>query len=467
MGLSESLYAEAAEVWRLPGKLVELAEKAEELTRARRAYWRDRADRNFLRVLEAFQEAGVGEGHLAGTTGYGYDDPGREVLDTVFARVFQAEAALVRLQIVSGTHAVSLALRAAAEPGDVLVSATGRPYDSLLPQIRRLQRNGVRYVEVDLDPDGRLDPEAVVQAVGEAALTARRAWMAAFRSGVRPGTSTIGGGRVCLFVQRSCGYHPVPSRSVGTIEKVLAEARSEAAAAGTELVSIVDNCYGEFVEEREPTAAGADLVAGSLTKNPGGGLAPTGGYVAGKSELVGRAAELLTAPGIGDKGGPTLGLTRLFLQGLFCAPSVVGTCLAGATFAAAFLESLGLEVSPGWDDERTDIVQCVRLGSREAVLAFARGVQAASPLDAQARPVGASLPGYEDEVVMAAGTFVQGASIELSLDAPLRPPFAAYLQGGLNEAHLKLAVVRAAAELLRAGHGPQAEGGVVSPSRAE
>jgi len=442
--LTTSLYRLLAELWDVAPGLVEVAEEAEEATEDRRALWRERADRVFLRVLRAFQTVGVTESHLSGSTGYGYDDAGRAALEAVFTRVFDAEAALVRPQIVSGTHALSLCLRAAVEPGDGLVSGTGRPYDSLLPQVGELERSGVVYREVPLGPRGEVAPERVVGAVAEAARAAR----VALRPGRRPGGAPP---RVGLFLQRSRGYELVPSRDLGLMERVIALARSAAEEEGVELVALVDNCYGEFVEDREPTAVGADLVGGSLIKNPGGGLAPTGGYVIGRGPLVERAAELLTAPGLGRHVGPTLGLGRLLLQGLFLAPRAVGAALAGATFAAAFLESLGLEVSPAWDEERTDIVQTVVLGSPEAVLAFARGVQAASPVDSTAVPVGAALPGYADAVVMAAGTFVQGSSIEVSLDAPLRSPYAAYLQGGLTEAHLKAAVVLGTAELERAG----------------
>jgi len=445
----ESLFDIAAKLWPVPAPLTAAARAAEERTAGRQAFYRTRSDRAFLRVLKHFQTAGIGEAHLAGTTGYGYGDVGREALDSIFARLFGTEAALVRLQIVSGTHALALCLRATVGPGDVLVAGTGRPYDSLRPQVQELRENGARYMEVPLDPSGRVEAGAVAGAVGEAALAVR----AVDRGGRRPGTTAgpLTGGRVCLLLQRSCGYEPVPARGVGLLGEVIARSRREAEGTGAELVSVVDNCYGEFVEEREPGHAGADLVAGSLIKNPGGGLAPAGGYVAGRSDLVARVAELLTAPGVGAEVGPTLGMNRLLYQGLFLAPRAVGAALAGAVFASAFFENLGLEVSPRWDEERADIIQCVRAGSREGVLALARGVQAASPVDSRARPVGDRLPGYDDEVVMAAGTFVQGASSELSLDAPLRPPYAGYLQGGLYEAHLKLAALLGAAEMAREG----------------
>lgn len=447
--MTRSFFEAVAHRWGIGPVLVDLACAADELTTARCALIRERGALNFLRVLAAFQRAGVSEAHLVGTTGYGYDDLGREGLDQIYAELLGAEAALVRVQMVSGTHALSLALRAAAGPGDVLVAGTGRPYDSLWPQVEDLRSRGLRYVEVRLGSDGRVSTEAVAGAVGEAAIAVRKSSMAG-RAGRMAGLGGRGG-RVCLFLQRSCGYDLVPSRPVSQLEALIARAHEEADSAGVELVSLVDNCYGELVEEREPCAAGADLVAGSLIKNPGGGLAPTGGYVAGRADLVHQAAEFLTAPGLGAKVGPTLGLSRLLYQGLFLAPRAVAAGLAGATFAAAFLESLGFAVLPSWSEDRTDTIQGVALGSREAVLAFARGIQAAAPVDARATPVGAPLPGYADPVVMAAGTFIQGASSELSLDAPLRPPYAAYLQGGLDEAHLRAAVVLAAAELERRG----------------
>ncbi len=453
-----SFFAEVGRLWDVPGNLVELAEQAEALTAERQAYWRQRGDQAFLRVLRAFQEAGVTEAHLGQTTGYAYDDLGREALDAIYAKLFGAEAALVRLQIVSGTHALSLCLRAVVGAGDVLVSGTGAPYDTLRPQVEELKTLGARYLEVPLGRSHRVDLEAVASAVGEAAIVARAGAAATAASDLAAGGPRRKRGRVCLFLQRSRGYEPAPSRDNALLGKIIARCREEAASGGVSLVAIVDNCYGELVEDREPPAFGADLVAGSLIKNPGGGLAPTGGYVAGRADLVHRAAEFLTAPGIGGKCGPTLGVGRLLYQGLFLAPRAVASALAGATFAAAFLESLGLGVSPRWDEDRTDIIQSVRLGGREAVLAFARGVQRAAPVDSMARPEPAALPGYEDEVVMAAGTFVQGASIELSLDGPLRAPYAAYLQGGLYEAHLKVAALLGATEVWRTGRL-----GVVAP----
>lgn len=441
-----SFFLRAGELWNVPPALLEMAERAEKLTAERQAVWRQRGDRTFLRVLKAFQEAGVTEGHLGQTTGYGYDDLGRETLDGIYAKLFGAEAALVRMQIVSGTHALSLCLRAAVGPADVLVSGTGAPYDTLRPQVEELKDLGARYLEVPLGRSHRVDLEAVAAAVGEAAIVTR----AGAGTGVGAGAGRKRG-RVCLFLQRSRGYEPAPSRDIDLIGRIIARCREEATGGGVALVTVVDNCYGELVEECEPTAVGADLVGGSLIKNTGGGLAPSGGYVAGRADLVGRAAEFLTAPGVGGKCGPTLGVGRLLYQGLFLAPRAVASALAGATFAAAFLESLGLDVSPRWDEERTDIIQSVRLGGREPVLAFARGIQRAAPVDSGARPEAAPLPGYEDEVVMAAGTFVQGASIELSLDAPLRAPYVAYLQGGLYEAHLKLASLLGATELWRNG----------------
>ncbi len=439
--LSGSVLAEAGRIWKIPSSLVAAAEAALKTTEEARKAWREKGELAFLRVLSAFQEAGVTEGHFAGTTGYGYDDLGREVLDAIYAKLFGAEAALVRIQIVSGTHALALALRASVGPGDVLVSGTGTPYDTLLPLIDELRSRGTRYLPVFLERTTKtMDPETVAAAVGQAALAAA--------------DNRRGRGRVCLFLQRSKGYELVPSRSIDLLSRTIARCREEAGSVGVELIALVDNCYGELVEEREPTAAGADLTAGSLIKNPGGGLAPTGGYVAGRADLVSRAADFLTAPGLSGKCGPTLGQSRLLYQGLFLAPRAVGASLAGATFAAAFFESLGFTVNPTWQEDRTDIIQAVGLSSPEATLAFARGIQSAAPVDSRARPVGAALPGYDGEVVMAAGTFVQGASIEMSLDAPLRPPYAVYLQGGLYEAHVEVACLLAAAELAKEGHIP-------------
>lgn len=380
---------------------------------------------NQARVLAAMQQAGVAEHHFAGSTGYGLDDTGRAKLEAVFAAVFGAETALVRLQMASGTHAIALGLFAALRPGDELVSATGTPYDTLQPVIAgapgSLAEWSVSYREVPLDPAGRVDLGALAAAIG-------------------PRTRVV-------FVQRSCGYAPRPSLTIDDIAAVVATVR----AVRNGVAVVVDNCYGEFCAIREPLDVGADLICGSLIKNPGGGLAPMGGYVAGRRDLVERAAARLTAPGIGGEVGASLGWTRLLLQGLFLAPHVVGESLRGALFTAAFFRRLGLPVRPGPQEPRSDLIQAVELGSPEALLAFCRAVQAAAPVDSMLRPQAEPMPGYRDPVVMAAGTFVQGASIELSADGPLRPPYTAYFQGGLTREHVLIAAVQAAAALVEQG----------------
>ncbi|MFZ5816623.1 MAG: aminotransferase class I/II-fold pyridoxal phosphate-dependent enzyme [Bacillota bacterium] len=379
---------------------------------------------NQARVLRAFQEAGVADIHFAASTGYGYSDIGREKIEELFARTFRTEAALVRVQIASGTHAIATALFGALRPGDRLVAAAGAPYDTLRQVIHGapgcLTEWGVRYEEVPLLPDGGVDIPAVAAAAAGAA---------------------------CLFIQRSRGYSLRPTLSVAQIGEIIAAAK----AANPGVAVVVDNCYGEFVEEREPSEVGADLTCGSLIKNPGGGIAPTGGYVVGRRELVERAAARLIAPGIGTEVGANLGVNRLLLQGLFLAPHVTGEALRGAQFTAAFFQLLGFGVRPGYAEERYDLVQAVELGSAEGLVAFCEAVQGASPVDAHVRPEPWDMPGYTDQVIMAAGTFVQGSSIELSADGPMRPPFAAYFQGGLTREHVIWAALNAANELAARG----------------
>ncbi|MHB8926253.1 MAG: methionine gamma-lyase family protein [Bacillota bacterium] len=379
---------------------------------------------NLARVLAAARRSGVHESDLRDSTGYGYGDRARDLVEALYAAAFQAERALVRQQIVSGTHALALALFGCLRPGDELLAATGTPYDTLLPVISAapgsLAEFGVAYREVPL-AGGSPDPAAVAAAV-------------------RPATRVV-------LIQRSRGYDwrdSVPVETVGRLVAAVKEVHPE-------VICLVDNCYGEFVEDREPTAVGADVIAGSLIKNPGGGLATTGGYVAGRAHLVELAASRLTAPGIGAKVGATTGFSRLAAQGLFLAPGVVARSLEGMRFAAAFFSRLGFAVSPGPEEPRTDIIQAIRLGSEEAMVAFCRGLQKASPVDADVRPEPAATPGYSDRVVMAGGTFVQGSSIELSADGPLRPPFAVYLQGGLDPEHVLFACVVAAQELTNIG----------------
>lgn len=402
-------------------KLAEAAEAkaAERLREADRV-----AERNQWKVIRAFQKHKVSETHFADSTGYGYNDRGRETLDAVFADIFGAEAALVRPHIVSGTHAIAVALFGLLRPGDELVFVAGSPYDTLHPVIGRSRDGsgsladwGVISRMVPLLSDGRVDWSGVKAAAGE---------------------------RTKVFaIQRSRGYSWRPSFTVDEIEEMarrLKEIKPDA-------VVFVDNCYGEFVEEREPTEAGADLVAGSLIKNPGGGLAPTGGYIAGRRELVDRVAARLTAPGIGAEIGAMLGTTRALFQGLFLAPLFVNQAVKGSIFAAAVFGELGYETRPAWHEQRTDLIQAIRFRSREQLIAFVRAVQRAAAVDAHVVPEPAEMPGYDDPVIMAAGTFIQGGSLELSADAPLREPYIAYMQGGLAYAQVKLAV-RLAVEAL-------------------
>lgn len=388
-------------------------------------------ERNQWKVLKAFREEGVGEHHLASSTGYGYDDLGRAALERVAAKVFGAEEALVRPHIISGTHAIAACLYGVLRPGDELLYITGSPYDTLHQVIGSaadgsgsLCDYGITYREVPLTPEGRVDFDAV-------------------RAAISPNTR-------CIGIQRSRGYADRPSFSLEAIEEMIRWLRRHV----PDAVIFVDNCYGEFVEDEEPTAKGADLMAGSLIKNPGGGLAKTGGYIAGKRKWVERAASRLVAPGIGMEGGATYGHLRDYFQGLFLAPHVVGQALKGAVFAAAMLEEAGFSTSPAWNDRRTDIIQQVRFGDPDLLIAFCRGIQEASPVDAHLVPEPAPMPGYEDPVIMAAGTFVQGASIELSADGPLRPPYIAYMQGGLTYSHVKIAVLHSLDRLLSTGKMP-------------
>jgi cystathionine beta-lyase family protein involved in aluminum resistance len=391
----------------LAPELVAAARQALRRTEEQRARLVSQRAANQLRMLRAFQEVGVTDYHLHGTTGYGYGDAAREALEAVYARAFGGERALVSPYLVSGTHAIAAALFGVLRPGDHLLYATGSPYDTLEQVIfgRRglgsLTELGIECTVVPLGPDGQLALPPIVASL-------------------RPST------RLVAF-QRSRGYRWEPSRSLAALGEAIRAVKS----ASPGVVAFVDNCYGEFVEDREPLAIGADLMAGSLLKNPGGGLAPVGGYVAGRADLVAQAAARATAPGLGSEVGPLLDLARLFLQGFFLAPHFVGEALCGAVAAAALCEEVGLPVLPGSGEDRTDLVQAIRLGSREALLAFCQGIQQCSAINSRVRPEPSALPGYRDEVVMAGGGFVAGATLELSVDAPLRPPFVAYLQGGL------------------------------------
>lgn len=410
--------------WQEREELCRLAERVEARIQPAFARIAQLVEYNQAKVLNAFQEAEVSDYHFASSTGYGHNDRGREVIEQIYARVFEGEAALVRPHIVSGTHALSLALFGILRPGDELLYITGEPYDTLEEVIGirggnnggSLRDWGVQYDHVPLR-DGRPDFPSIAQKI-------------------KPHTRLIG-------IQRSSGYAWRSSFSVEEIGKMIRFVKQ----IKPDVYVLVDNCYGEFTEKREPTAVGADLIAGSLIKNPGGGLVPAGGYLVGKKELVERAACRLTAPGIGAEQGAMLGMNRLILQGFFLAPHVVGEALKGAIFAAALFEELGLETMPAWDAPRTDIIQALRLGSEKRLLTFCQAIQAASPIDSHVRPEPWAMPGYADAVIMAAGTFVQGASLELSADGPLRPPYIGYLQGGLTYEHAKLALLQAVQKL--------------------
>jgi cystathionine beta-lyase family protein involved in aluminum resistance len=385
----------------------------------------ERALANHAKVLAAFRRARVSDFHLKGSTGYGYGDSGRETLEKIYADIFRAEKALVRGQIVSGTHAIALCLYGVLRPGDELLSVQGEPYDTLGEMIGlrgechgSLKDLGVVYKQVELTSQGDLDFNSLGQALN-------------------PKTTMV-------LLQRSAGYRWGASLRLDKMREAIKFIKARK----PDAVVFVDNCYGEFVELEEPVEAGADLVAGSLIKNPGGGLAPTGGYVAGKERFVEMASNRWSAPGIGAEVGPTGDFQRLLYQGLFLAPHVVSEALKGAVFASMFFESLGFKVLPGYSDHRSDIVQAIMLGSPEKMLAFCRGLQKGSPVDSHVMPEANDMPGYGDPVVMAAGTFIQGASLELSADGPMRPPYAVYLQGGLSKEYVKLALISAARDLL-------------------
>jgi len=384
------------------------------------------AEENTRRVMQAFQDQRVSEACFAGTTGYGYDDLGRETIDRIYAQIFGTEAALVRAQFVNGTHALAAGLFSLASPGEKILAVTGTPYDTLRSAIGltgdgfgSLRFYGIEYDEVSLNAEGRPDLSAISAACSE------------------PGVKGV-------ILQRSRGYEDRPALSIETIASVVHAVRQVNPGA----YIMVDNCYGEFTDLREPTHVGADLIAGSLIKNPGGGLAPTGGYLAGKKELVDRAAARLTTPGIGGECGATLGVNRLFLQGLFLAPHTVAQALKTAVFCAEMMRLLGISSSPSAEEKRSDIIQTVRLGSPERLKRFCLGIQAGAPVDSYVTPEPWAMPGYEDQVIMAAGAFNQGSSIELSADGPMREPYIAYLQGGLTYESGKLGVMMAVSAML-------------------
>jgi cystathionine beta-lyase family protein involved in aluminum resistance len=384
---------------------------------------------NQYKVLSAFIRNGVSSDlHFPWKTGYGYDDPGRDVTEAVFADTFGCEAALVRTQIVNGTHAINIAFSGILRPGDEMIYCTGAPYDSLQNGIGvtgsgmgSLKEFGITYKQVELDADGAID-------------------LPALKSAITPATRMV-----CC--QRATGYSDRKAVTIDEIEKWASFVKS----IRSDIICMVDNCYGEFLETKEPTEVGADIMASSLIKQAGGGLALSGGYVAGRADLVEKISYRMTCPGIGGECGLTFGQTRNMLQGFFLAPNVAKSAIKGAMFCALLFEKLGFYVKPKWNDVRSDIVETVRLGSREALIAFCKGIQSASPVDAFASPVPGDMPGYEDQVIMASGAFVQGSTIELSADGPLREPYNVYFQGGLTYEHSKLGAMNAAQKLLEQG----------------
>ncbi len=385
------------------------------------------AEYNQLKVLKAMQDNKVSEACLLGTTGYGYNDLGRETLEAVYASLFHAEDALVRPQITCGTHALALALMSNLRPGDELLSPVGKPYDTLeevigiRPSKGSLAEYGISYRQVDLCPDGGFDFEKIKNAINEKTRL--------------------------VTIQRSKGYQTRPTLSVGRIGELITFIKE----IKPDVICMVDNCYGEFVERQEPTDVGADMVVGSLIKNPGGGLAPIGGYIAGKKSCVENAAYRLTSPGLGKEVGASLGILRDFYHGLFLAPTVTAGALKGAVFAANIYEKLGFKVVPDSNESRHDIIQAVEFGTAEGVIAFCKGIQAAAPVDSFVTPEPWDMPGYDSPVVMAAGAFVSGSSIELSAAAPMKPPYGVYFQGGLTFEHARFGIMKTLQSIVDAG----------------
>ena len=385
------------------------------------------ADINQLKVIAAMQKNNVSEACMLGTTGYGYNDIGRETLEKVYADIFHTEDALVRAQITCGTHALALALMSNLRPGDELLSPVGKPCDTLeevigiRESIGSLKEYGVTYRQVDLLADGTFDYENIKKAINERTKL--------------------------VTIQRSKGYQTRPSFSVKQIGELIAFVKN----IKPEVICMVDNCYGEFTEEIEPSDVGADMVVGSLIKNPGGGLAPLGGYICGKKECVENAAYRLTSPGLGKEVGASLTILRDFYQGLFRAPTVVASALKGAIFAANVYEKLGFDVIPNSTEDRHDIIQAVTFRDRDKMIAFCQGIQAASPVDSFVKPEPWAMPGYDCDVIMAAGAFISGSSIELSADGPVKEPYSVYFQGGLTFPHVKLGIIKSLQTLYERG----------------
>lgn len=405
-------------------EVLSLIEKSEEAVSGLFSELDDVMAYNQYKVLDAFQKNTIRDMHFSWNTGYGYDDPGRDAIERVYADIFHTDAALVRPIIVNGTHALSLTLMGILRPGDELIYCTGAPYDTLEEVIGirgegkgSLKEYGVTYKQVELTADGRIDLDALGKAIS-------------------PATRMI-------TVQRATGYGWRKAISIEEIEEWVKFVKG----VNPEIICMTDNCYGEFLHTKEPTDVGVDVVAGSLIKNPGGGLALTGGYIAGRQDLIDTISYRMTSPGIGGECGLMFGQTRTMLQGLFIAPKTVNGAVKGAILCAKAFELLGYDVCPHVNDIRSDIIQAVKLGSPEGVIAFCKGIQAAAPVDSHVSPEPWAMPGYDDPVIMAAGAFVQGSSIELSADAPIREPYVVYFQGGLTYEHSKFGVIKALQEL--------------------
>ncbi len=413
LGISDTVYTFGAKIEE------ELKERFEKIDAV--------AEFNQLKVIRAMQEAKVSEACFNYASGYGYSDQGRDTLEEVYAKTFHTESALVRPQITCGTHALALALGANLRPGDELLSPVGKPYDTLeevigiRPSKGSLAEYGITYKQVELLADGTFDYENIKKAIGEKTKL--------------------------VTIQRSKGYQTRPTFSVTQIGELITFVKS----IKPDVICMVDNCYGEFVETIEPSDVGADMIVGSLIKNPGGGLAPIGGYVAGKEEYVNNCAYRLTSPGLGKEVGASLGVMKDFYQGFFLAPTVVKGALKGAVFAANIYEKLGFKVVPNGSESRHDIIQAVEFGKPEGVIAFCQGIQAAAPVDSYVTPEPWPMPGYDSDVIMAAGAFVQGSSIELSADGPIKEPYAVYFQGGLTYEHAKFGILMSLQKLIEAG----------------
>lgn len=408
-------------------KVLEFGAQIEEHLKERFEEIDKRAEFNQMKVIKAMQNNRVSDIHFAATTGYGYNDLGRDTLEAVYASAFHGESALVRPQLTCGTHALAVALASNLRPGDELLSPVGKPYDTLeevigiRDSVGSLKEYGVSYRQVDLLQDGSFDFENIRKAINEKTKL--------------------------VTIQRSKGYATRPTLSVARIGELISFIKS----IKPEVICMVDNCYGEFVETIEPTDVGADMIVGSLIKNPGGGLAPIGGYIVGRKDCIERAAYRLSAPGLGKEVGASLGLNQSFYQGFFLAPTVVAGALKGAVFAANIYEKLGFDVIPNGTESRHDIIQAITFGKPEGVIAFCQGIQAAAPVDSYVAPEPWDMPGYDAPVIMAAGAFVQGSSIELSADGPIKPPYAVYFQGGLTWYHAKLGILMSLQKLVDAG----------------